>query len=207
MSRFNFDHCRRRDAEIFDLATRHPIIAAHVLNKFASPSACYRRLGTLRERGKLKYVGSVQLRDTGRPQDVYCNGWSVNTRHLFHEIKETDFLRCYEPDAQIVRDPSRVDQRINPDAEVIFPKTGRFFFVEIDTGTEDLGFVVDKWRRIYSKVREFLLVVTLSPVRMQHLIERAEQVKEIALFSTLDAVLADPHGPVYCDAYGETGAI
>lgn len=207
MSRVNFDRCRERDERIIERATRHIIAAKHVFGEFSCPQAAYRRLSILRKRGRLKHLGSVQLRGEGRPLDVYGNGFNVNGGHLVHELLLTDFLLCYEERAQVIRDPSQVHQSIHPDAEMMFSKSKRFFFVELDTGTEDLKIVERKWERAYRGVKDFLLVVTLSPVRMDNLIGRAGSIRQIALFATLDAVLADPHGEVYRDAFGNTAAI
>jgi hypothetical protein len=149
-------------------------------------------------------LGTVQLRGGGRPQDVFGNGWNVNQRHLAHELYLTDLVTCFEQEATIVRDPSRVNQQICPDAEMTFQKTKRLFYVEFDTGTEELATIDRKWIGPYRTVRNFVLFVTLSPVRLQNVIERADAVKDIALFSTLDAVMADPWGPVFHDGYGNT---
>ena len=149
----------------------------------------------------------MQLRGEGRPIDAYGNGFNVNGRQLAHEIYLTDFLLCYASLAEVVRDPSRVDQRIHADAELTFRRSGRRFYIELDTGTEDLTIVESKWKRDYRGVRDFLVVVTLSPVRLRHLIERAGPVREIALFATLGDVVADPRGTVYCDAYGNAAAL
>jgi len=132
---------------------------------------------------------------------VYANGWNPDPRCLAHEVYLTDFLLCYEGEADIVRDPRRVHPKLKQDAVMTFRQTGRLFNMEFDTGSEDLGTVEGQFKA-YRHTQDFLLVVTLSERRMRHLMERAESVQEIALFALLDDVLDDPHGPVYRDCFG-----
>jgi hypothetical protein len=204
--REHFEACQDRDDRIIDLATRHVIVPRHVFGLFPGPSPAYRRLAKLRERRRLRHRGTVQLRGGGRPQDVYANGWNPDPRCLLHEVYLSDLLLCYDGEADIVRDPRRVNQRFNSDAELKFRGNGRFFRLEFDTGSEDLA-TVEKQFRAYRYTSDFLLVVTLAEVRKRHLIERAECIKEIALFAMLDAVLAEPHGSVFVDWFGNSAAI
>ncbi|MBI5760025.1 MAG: hypothetical protein HZA46_16025 [Planctomycetales bacterium] len=142
------------------------------------------------------------MEPTGRPETVYCNLWKPKSDHLRHEVWLTDFLLCY-PAAQIVRG-WRVDSRIRPDAEMTLDD--QKFYVELDTGEQSYRQVRER-QRAYAGVQDFLLYVTLSPRRMAGLIEQSHAVHNIALFTTLAQVQADPHGKIWVDASGKTGGI
>lgn len=142
------------------------------------------------------------LHPTGRPQTVIANTWRPKPDQFRHDILLTDFLLCY-PDAEIVRGPA-VDKHIRADAEMIM--NGHMFFVELDTGSEPYS-KVERRQNSYRAVTDFLLYVTLSERRMQGLVKHSERVKNIAMFTTLDAVLRAPNGQIWTDGFGIRGSI
>jgi len=97
-----------------------------------------------------------------------------------------------------------VNRKIRADAEMKLG--GELFYVELDTASETLA-QYRRRQRAYKNVRSYLLFVTLSEDRMQNLIEDSDAIKTIALFTTLDATLADPHGEVWIDYEGNRVAI
>jgi len=152
---------------------------------------------------------SLQGDDNGRPATVYSNGWKVSPHLLFHEVKLTDFLLLYPFAKKLVRGPT-VDTRIRPDAEMTIGK--KRFFVELDTGEETHRQVRAKWSRNYRHVRpglqtDFLLVVTLKSDRIDELIRNAKQVSQLALFTSLAEVQADPFGKVWTAVDGQKARI
>lgn len=188
--------CRKR-------ADDNPCCPRHFFGLFPNEKACYRRLDTLRERGLLRLIGEVMIGDTGRPEKVFCNGWKPKQDHLRHEVLLTDFLLLY-PEAEVVRGWS-VDKRVRPDAEMTL--FGRRFFVELDTGEQSYAQVQRRQRQAYADVQDFLLYVTMSERRLEGLLTHADQVKGIALFTTLDKAKSDPRGPIWVDGFGETAAL
>lgn len=143
----------------------------------------------------------MQLRDNGRPQDVYFNG-SLKIDHLKHEVLLTDFLLLYEG-VEFCR-LWDVDQQVRADAEMVL--NGMKFFVELDTGEVSLGRVEKRWEN-YSGVSDYLLVVTSSETRLRNLVEHSSEVRGIALFTTLDEVKEEPYGEVWLDCFGKRVAL
>ncbi len=137
------------------------------------------------------------LKDAGRPQDVYCNGWRPKPDMLRHEVLLTDFLLLYG--TARVRRGYDVDESIRPDAELWL--SGRKFNVELDTGELSHRQVEERWS-LYRNVKEYLLVVTCSQARLEGLLQCAEPVSGIAMFTTLDAAKDSPHGEIWVDCFG-----
>jgi hypothetical protein len=84
---------------------------------------------------------------------------------------------------------------------------GRFFYVELDTGEQTLS-QVRRRQAVYAGVHDFVLYVTMSPRRLENLRRNChEAVRNIALFTTLDAAKREPHGEIWIDAMGEKAGI
>ena len=140
------------------------------------------------------------FKDEGRPERVFCNGFEPQRNHLKHEVWLTDFLLPYDEYSEMKRG-NEVDQKIRPDAEM--EMGNEKYFVELDTGTVHHPKQRKRWKR-YSTVKdEFLLVVTLSKIRMKNLITNADGVRSIALFTTLAEAIADPYGEIWRDCLGK----
>ena len=185
---------------ILDRVAIHPCTAAHFTDLFASTSAAYRSVARLRKRGKIRPVGTVMLKDSGRPLVVYCNTWQP--KDLRHEVLLTDFLLLY-PQA-IVRRGYAVDETIRPDAELTFGS--RRLLVELDTGEMTHRQVQQRWS-VYRGVEDLLLVVTCSPTRLENLRRTCEAVANIALFTTLDQAKPSPFGEIWIDHFGNKAAL
>ena len=143
------------------------------------------------------------MKKTGHPETVYCNGWKPKSDHLRHELLLTDFLLCY-PEFAVVRG-WLVNQRIRPDAEMRNGETK--LNVELDTGKQTYRMVQRRQKEAYADEQDLLLYVTLTERRMAGLIQHSEAVKDIALFTTLERVQADPDGEIWVDWFGGTSAI
>ena len=191
-------YCER----VIELVEKHVILTRHVIPLFPCRATAYRAVAGLRRQRRLRAIGHALMETTGRPEIAYCNSWKPKADQLRHEVWVTDFLLCY-PDAEIVRG-WRVDRHIRPDAEMQL--RGQKFYVELDSGEQSHRQVRDR-QLAYASVRDFLLYVTLSERRLTGLIKHAESVRHIALFTTLERVVADPHGPVWVDCQGKTVAI
>ncbi len=137
------------------------------------------------------------MKKRGPPEIAYCNSWKPKSDQLRHEVLLTDLLLSY-PSADVVRG-WKVDQRLRPDAEMTLD--GRKFYVELDTGHLNHRRVSDRLRN-YQGVKDYLLFVTLSERRLPRLIADAQSVREIALFATLDAIMREPRGMIWIDAFG-----
>ena len=141
--------------------------------------------------------------DSGRPENVYCNSWKPKYDQLRHELLLTDFLLNY-PDADVLRGWA-VSRRLRPDAEMTV--AGFFYYVEMDTGEQSYAQVRRRQAR-YSGVEDYLLYVTVSPKRLEGLRKNAHSaVERIAMFTTLEEALRDPHGQIWIDCHGERTAI
>ena len=164
----------------------------------------------------------VLLGANGRPQHVYANRLRPSLKDLRHEIAITDVLLNYEKDFDMIRHPGRVNRRLRPDAELVSSDPSRLLYLELDAGTESLTVVEDQqkaytrlanllpeqdsrgepcYRGITRPTDVFLLYVTLSPRRLENLKQRSGAAANIALFTTLDRVMAEPRGRIWetCD--------
>lgn len=86
-------------------------------------------------------------------------------------------------------------------ADGVFIKDDTKFFVEIDlSGNMDAKQMRAKWRR-YAGVEDFILVVAMTDSRMEKLMQGAELVKSIALFTTFQRLR---EGRPWVDCFGAT---
>ncbi len=134
----------------------------------------------------------------GRPLNVYSNGYYPKADNLRHEVLLTNFLFPFFEFSKIKRG-KKCDQFIQPDAEM--EMDGRKYFVEMDTGSVHHPKQKRRWKRYDKVVHDFLLVVTLSEVRMHNLIKHASAVSSVALFTTLEQAIKNPFGEIWhaCD--------
>jgi hypothetical protein len=143
------------------------------------------------------------LADSGRPENVFCNGWKPKYDQLRHELLLTDFLLGY-PEGDTLRGWA-VSRRLRPDAEMTLGEY--FYYVELDTCEQSYAQVRRRQAR-YAGVEDYLLYVTTSQKRLEGLRRHAhEAVKKIALFTTLDEAQRDPHGAIWIDCLGEKTSI
>lgn len=198
----------RRTSQILELAEQNPIIRQHVEPFFPDGStAASRRLRRLSQQRRLRIAGTVLLNAEGRPNHVYCNGWTPKPAELRHDVLTTDIVLCY-PEATVRRGPFTQFKNLRADAELQFPD-GRLFWVELDTGSEGLAKVRKRFRtyRQHHTDNGILLFVTLSPVRLTHLLDEASIVSGFSVFATYADVMANPRGPVWTDVDGNVGTI
>ena len=188
---------RRRD--IIAFATIHVCAARHFFRYFPSPAVAYRTIKKLNDEGFLKRIGKVISKESGRPENVYCNGWKPKADQLEHELFLTDFCLCY-PDADFKRGWI-VNRKLRPDAEMVLD--GIRFNIELDTG-EQSHKQVCKRQKCYANSTDYLLYVTQSHRRLEKLRTAAEEcVRPIVLFTTLADVQRDPTGDILIDCFGE----
>src|SRR5579885_3637326 len=108
---------RQRDATLLWLLERHPSTAAMLaeITLFPTAKKATRRLARLMQRGILRRLGCVSLKD-GRPEHVYCRGRGKGD-NVFHEVQLTRV--CLKLQAEEVRRGLKeVDSFLRPDAEV-----------------------------------------------------------------------------------------
>src|SRR2546430_1440081 len=149
---------RQRDDEILRLAARHVLRTRHFFRYFTSPQAAYRRIEKLRRQGLLRLVGQIMTGDSGRPENIFSNGFKPKYDQIRHELLLTDFLLGY-PEADTLRGWA-VNRRLRPDAEMTLGDY--FYYVELDTGEQTHAQVRRRQAR-YAGVEDFLLYVTMSP--------------------------------------------
>jgi hypothetical protein len=143
------------------------------------------------------------IADSGRPENVYCNGWKPKYDQLRHELLLTDFLLGY-PEVDTLRGWA-VNRRLRPDAEMTLGDY--FYYVELDTGEQSYAQVRRRQAR-YAGVEDYVLYVTTTGKRLDGLRRQAhEAVKRIALFTTLADAQREPHGEIWTDCLGEKTAI
>lgn len=186
---------RDRDRELLDRLRIHPCTIQEVLDIFPSYDTALQRLRKLRKRGKVRLVGRVQLKETGRPRDVYC-GWHPKADTLLHELLLTRFLLKF-PSQSIRR--KNLEPFNHPDAEILIGETR--YYVELDTGTMSHKQIEQRFDE-YRGALGTILWVTLSEERLQGLRAKAGPIKDIILFTTLDRFLSDPFGSVWTLADG-----
>jgi hypothetical protein len=169
---------------------------------FPNRKKTIKRLRRLAERHKLRLLGTISLK-SGRPEHVYGRGhW--NTTNLHHEVQLTRV--CLRIDAEeIRRGPGEVDATLRPDAELLIG--GRWFFLEMDCGTMGYADVVRKRFTRYRAYDDLVLWVCPTVIRREGLRRDAIPIRSIALFTTLDEVLADPHGQIWIDCDGTRAAL
>ena len=142
-----------------------------------------------RKRGKIRVVGIVQRRDTGRPEIAY--GRRCKPNDIEHEVRVADLELILK--VKIERGVQINGAEPDGAAEI----GGRTCYVEVDhSGKMTAGQMKEKWRRYCSVVQEgeeevrrpptdcFILVVAMNEGRMKRLMDWSGMVREVALFTT-----------------------
>lgn len=196
---------KARDARILWLLERHPVTAGMLveIGFFRSKSRASKRLRRLVSKKRLRLVGTVTLQE-GRPQHVYCRGSRVKGDNLLHEVQLSRL--CFKIHADTVRrGVEEVDRYLRPDAELVIG--GRRFLLEFDRGTMSYEDIVRRRFDKYRSCNDIVLWVCSTDTRMQGLRQRSKTIREIALFTTLEAALRNPHAPVWTDFDGAKAAL
>jgi hypothetical protein len=195
---------RARDVRVCWLLQQHPVTAAMLvgLGWFPTKGKALRRLRVLCRRKKIRRVGTVSRKPGGRPEHVYC-GYRPKADSLLHEIELTALcLRLHA--GKILRGPHVTAKNLRPDAEVWI--NGRLYYLEIDRGT--MGYrQLERRFRLYEKSADLVLWVCSSGDRMAGMRKRAERVRSVALFTTVEDALANPHGAIWWDFAGNRAAL
>jgi hypothetical protein len=195
---------RERDGSLLWLLSRHPATASMLvgIGLFPSRKKASKRLHRLTQRRKLRLLGTVSLKN-GRPEHVYGRGhW--NTTNLTHEVLLTKVCLRIDADA-IHRGHGEVDATLRPDAELVIG--GQRFCLELDCGTMGYADVLRKRFTKYQACDDLVLWVCPTASRLEGLRRHATMIRGTALFTTLDQVLANPHGPIWVDCDGERAAL
>ncbi len=195
---------RRRDALLRWLLLRHPATAGMLVQVglFPSRKKASRRLQKLRQRGEVRLLGIVALKD-GRPEHVYARGrWKAD--NLLHEVQLTRVCLKIDADA-IRRGAGETDARLRPDAELLIG--GQRYLLELDCGTIAYEVIVTRRFLPYRSSPDLVLWVCPTESRMEGLRRRAEAIRDVALFTTLDQALRNPHAPIWVDYDGERAAL
>ncbi len=193
---------RPKHAAIFDFLERHSATTAQLAEGFfAGRTLATRRkkasrwIVKQRRRRRIRIVGIVQRRDTGRPEVVY--GRRCQQDQIEHEVRVTD-LALHFKDSPFTRG-AKVG-RTEADATMI--RQGRPCYIEVDNSGKMTGKQMQaKWKR-YEGVDGFILVVAVTEGRMQRLRRGAELVKDLALFTTFERLQCMPEA--WIDWYGKT---
>ena len=194
---------RGRDRQICWLLSMHPATAAMLvsLSLFPTVKKARKRLARLALCRRIRLVGSV-CRKSGRPEHVYCT-WRPQAQQLLHEVELTQL--CLRLDAgNILRGPHVKDDRIRPDAEVWI--RGRLYYLELDRGTMSLRQIDGRFRK-YEECRHLVLWVCATAERREALRQRAERLRQSALFASLAEAVASPHWPIWQDYTGQRAAL
>jgi hypothetical protein len=149
-----------------------------------------------RRRGRVKVVGIVQRRDTGRPEIVY--GKRCKATETEHEVRITD-LALHFRDWPFIR--GEKVGRAEPDALMVME--GHRVAIEVDnSGKMAARQMAAKWER-YQGGSEDILVIAMTEGRMERLRKGAEAVKDRALFTTFARLRSGSSAP-WIDWYGKT---
>lgn len=195
---------RARDAKVLWLLQRHPATAGMLadIGLFPTRKKASKRLGRLRRRSLVRRLGTVSLRD-GRPEHVYGRGhWKAD--NLLHETQLTRV--CLKIDAEEVRrGAAEVDSFLHPDAELLI--RGERYYLELDRGTMSYPEIIRGRFDKYRASRHLVLWVCPSHGRLEGLRKQAGLIREVALFTTLELALANPHAAIWLDFDGERAAL
>lgn len=195
---------RQRDAMLLWLLARHPATAAMLVSVglFRTKTRASRRLHRLVGKQQLRIAGTACLKD-GRPEQVYCTG-QLKADTLLHEVLISQL--CFKTFVdEVHRGEGEVDSYLRPDAELII-NTQRFL-LEIDRGTSSYDAIVQTRYAKYRTCRDFVLWVCPTQARMEGLRSRAGMIREIALFTTVDRALSNPHAPIWVDVDGAAATL
>jgi hypothetical protein len=196
---------KARDARILWLLERHPATAGMLveIGFFRSKSRASKRLRRIVSRKRVRLAGTVALRE-GRPEHVYCRGSRVKGDNLLHEVYLSRL--CFRMHADTVRRGlEEVDRYLRPDAELVIG--GRRFLLEFDRGTMSYEEIVHRRFSRYRSCNDLVLWVCSTDTRMEGLRRRSEAIREVALFTSLEAALRDPHAPIWIDFDGAKVAL
>jgi hypothetical protein len=195
---------RQRDALLLWLLLRHPATAGMLaeIGIFPSRKKATRRLRKLQRRRLVRCLGSVALKD-GRPEHVYARGrWKSD--NLLHEVQLTRV--CLKLDAdELRRGVGQVDPTLRPDAELRI--NGDRYLLEMDLGTMSYPDIVRKRFIRYRECSDLVLWVSPTEHRMEGLRRHADMLRAIALFTTLERAVGDPHGAIWTDVDGRRAAL
>ncbi len=114
------------------------------------------------------------LNETGRPEIVY--GPSSRGAQLEHEVGVT------EAELLLGGHFTRDEPVGNTTADGMLVRDGERYYVEVDNETMTAEQMRDKWKR-YAGVTDFILVICYTKRRLKLLMQSAEAVKDIALFT------------------------
>lgn len=190
---------RLRDARVEWLLSMHPVTAdilVSFLGWFPSKAKALRRLNRLAAKGRIRLVGTVQRRPTGRPEHVFCRyrPWAA----LLHEVELTEF--CLRLDAgEILRGPHLRDNTIRPDAVATI--NGQAFYVEWDRGSMAKGQMAQRFR-LYEGFPDYVLWICPDVERRDQLRTQAAALRHNALFTTAVDAVANPHAAVWVAVRG-----
>lgn len=194
----------KRDHVVLWLLERHPATAAMLaeIGLFPNRKKASKRLRRLAQQGQVRRLGTVSLKN-GRPEHVYARGrWK--TDNLLHEVLLTRVCLKIHAD-EVRRGPGEIDAHLRPDAELVIGS--QRYCLELDCGTISYPDIVRKRFSKYQTSKLLVFWVCPSEARKEGLRLRAEMIREVALFTTLDQALVDPHAAIWMDADGARAAL
>lgn len=118
----------------------------------------------------MRLAGTVMMKETGRPQHVFCNTWKPPPDKLVHECYLTDWCLLYEG-ATFVRG-YKVNKDFKADAEM--EMAGSKYYVEMHTGEMSSKRAAERMVGRYRDINDFLLIVTLTVGQMEGLLKRLD---------------------------------
>ncbi len=194
---------RPRHAAIYEFLQRHSATTAQLAERFFTGATLATRkkkasrwIAKQRRRGRVKVVGMVQRRDTGRPE-IVC-GRSCKQDQIEYEVRVADLALLFR-DSPMTRGV-KVGRT---EADGLMIRDGRRCYIEVDNSGKMTAIQMKaKWKR-YDGADGFILVVAVTEGRMQRLRHGAEQVKNIALFTTFTRLQSEMPEP-WIDWYGNT---
>ena len=123
---------RPKHAAIHDFLTRHSATTEQIARRFFTGKTLATRrkkarrwIAKQRRRGKLRVIGPVQRRDTGRPEMVY--GRACKLDQIEHEVRITDLALIFQ-DSPFVRD-AKVGRT---EADALMTRDGKRCYIELD---------------------------------------------------------------------------
>src|SRR5438270_547801 len=120
------------------------------------------------------------------------------SQHVHHQVPryrtDSGLLHSFTPRATSPRNPNSttsrpraVNRHLRPDAELW--TNGKLYYLELDRGT--MGYAqLERRFRLYEGCPDLVLWVCSSQERLDRLRQRAERIRQVALFTTLAAALA-----------------
>jgi hypothetical protein len=149
-------------------------------------------------KGKLKFLGTVLLNDSGRPESVLG---TLSSGSIEHDtlVTEAEWLIGIRFKRNV-----RVGKAV---ADAGFVKDGNKFYVEVDNQSMTSRQLRQKWRLYGAKIDGFVLVICRTKARMKRLMRSIGHLRSAALFTRFARLRSEKIKEKWVDCYGKRASI